>query len=31
VRQLAAAGFGDVWSLDGGVAARQAAGLPLTK
>jgi rhodanese-related sulfurtransferase len=31
VRQLAAAGFGDVWSLDGGVAAWQAAGLPLTK
>jgi rhodanese-related sulfurtransferase len=31
VRQLAAAGFADVWSLDGGVAAWQAAGLPLTK
>lgn len=31
VRQLAAAGFGDVWSLDGGVAAWQAAGLPVTK
>jgi rhodanese-related sulfurtransferase len=30
-RQLAAAGFGDVWSLDGGVAAWQAAGLPVTK
>jgi rhodanese-related sulfurtransferase len=31
VRQLAAAGFADVWSLDGGVAAWQAAGLPVTK
>lgn len=31
VRQLAAAGFEDVWSLDGGVAAWQAAGLPVTK
>ena len=31
VRQLAAAGFADVWSLDGGVAAWQAAGLPITK
>jgi rhodanese-related sulfurtransferase len=30
-RQLAAAGFADVWSLDGGVAAWQAAGLPVTK
>jgi rhodanese-related sulfurtransferase len=30
-RQLAAAGFGDVWSLDGGVTAWQAAGLPVTK
>jgi rhodanese-related sulfurtransferase len=31
VRQLAAAGFADVWSLDGGVAAWQTAGLPVTK
>jgi rhodanese-related sulfurtransferase len=31
VRQLAAAGFADVWSLDGGVTAWQAAGLPVTK
>ncbi|GAB3417546.1 rhodanese-like domain-containing protein [Massilia agilis] len=31
VRQLAAAGFEDVWSLDGGVSAWQAAGLPVTK
>jgi rhodanese-related sulfurtransferase len=31
VRQLAAAGFEEVWSLDGGVAAWQAAGLPVTK
>jgi rhodanese-related sulfurtransferase len=31
VRQLAAAGFAEVWSLDGGVAAWQAAGLPVTK
>jgi rhodanese-related sulfurtransferase len=31
VRQLAAAGFADVWSLDGGVAAWQSAGLPVTK
>ena len=31
VRQLAAAGFEDVWSLDGGIAAWQAAGLPVTK
>lgn len=30
-RQLAAAGFTDVVSLDGGQAAWQAAGLPLTK
>lgn len=30
-RQLAAAGFDDVWSLDGGVTAWQAAGLPITK
>ena len=30
-KQLAAAGFEDVWSLDGGVAAWQAAGLPLAK
>jgi rhodanese-related sulfurtransferase len=30
-RQLAAAGFDDVWSLDGGVTAWQTAGLPLTK
>lgn len=31
VRQLAAAGFEDVCSLDGGIAAWQAAGLPVTK
>ena len=31
VRQLAAAGFEDVVSLDGGVNAWQAAGLPITK
>jgi rhodanese-related sulfurtransferase len=31
VRQLAAAGFGDVVSLDGGVAAWRAAGLPIAK
>lgn len=31
VRQLAAAGFEDVYSLDGGIAAWQAAGLPVTK
>ena len=31
VRQLAAAGFEDVYSLEGGVAGWQAAGLPLTK
>jgi rhodanese-related sulfurtransferase len=31
VRQLAAAGFGDVVSLDGGLAAWQAAGLPVAK
>ena len=30
-RQLAAAGFADVVSLDGGVAAWQAAGLPIAK
>jgi rhodanese-related sulfurtransferase len=30
-RQLAAAGFTDVYNLDGGVAAWQAAGLPVTK
>jgi rhodanese-related sulfurtransferase len=30
-RQLAAAGFEDVYSLDGGIAAWQAAGLPVTK
>ena len=30
-RQLAAAGFDDVVSLDGGLTARQAAGLPVTK
>jgi rhodanese-related sulfurtransferase len=31
VRQLAAAGFEDVVSLDGGLAAWQAAGLPVAK
>lgn len=31
VRQLAAAGFTEVWSLDGGIAAWQAAGLPVIK
>jgi rhodanese-related sulfurtransferase len=31
VRRLAAAGFGDVVSLDGGLAAWQAAGLPVAK
>ena len=31
VRQLAAAGFDDVVSLDGGLAAWQAAGLPVAK
>jgi rhodanese-related sulfurtransferase len=31
VKQLAAAGFADVWSLDGGVAAWQTAGLPVSK
>jgi rhodanese-related sulfurtransferase len=31
VRQLAAAGFEDVVSLEGGLSAWQAAGLPLTK
>jgi rhodanese-related sulfurtransferase len=31
VRQLAAAGFADVCSLDGGLAAWQSAGLPVTK
>ena len=31
VRQLAAAGFNDVVSLDGGLTAWQAAGLPVTK
>ena len=30
-RQLAAAGFEDVYSLEGGLAAWQAAGLPVTK
>ncbi|WP_426173045.1 rhodanese-like domain-containing protein [Massilia sp. TWR1-2-2] len=30
-RQLAAAGFDDVVSLDGGLSAWQAAGLPVTK
>jgi rhodanese-related sulfurtransferase len=30
-RQLAAAGFDDVFSLEGGLAAWQAAGLPVTK
>jgi rhodanese-related sulfurtransferase len=30
-RQLAAAGFEDVWSLDGGLTAWQAAGLPVIK
>ncbi|TFW34113.1 rhodanese-like domain-containing protein [Massilia horti] len=30
-RQLAAAGFADVYSLEGGIAAWQAAGLPVTK
>jgi rhodanese-related sulfurtransferase len=30
-RQLAAAGFGDVVSLDGGLSAWQAAGLPVAK
>jgi rhodanese-related sulfurtransferase len=31
VRQIKAAGFDDVYALDGGVAAWTAAGLPLTK
>jgi rhodanese-related sulfurtransferase len=31
VRQLAAAGFNDVVSLDGGLTAWQAAGLPIAK
>jgi rhodanese-related sulfurtransferase len=31
VRQLAAAGFNEVVRLDGGIAAWQAAGLPLAK
>lgn len=31
VRQLAAAGFTDVLSLEGGIAAWQSAGLPLAK
>jgi rhodanese-related sulfurtransferase len=31
VRQLAAAGFDDVCSLEGGLSAWQAAGLPVTK
>jgi rhodanese-related sulfurtransferase len=31
VRQLAAAGFNDVVSLDGGLTAWQAAGLPVAK
>jgi rhodanese-related sulfurtransferase len=31
VRQLAAAGFEDVYSLEGGVTAWKAAGLPSTK
>jgi rhodanese-related sulfurtransferase len=31
VRQLAAAGFSDVVSLDGGLSAWQAAGLPVAK
>ncbi|WLI89260.1 rhodanese-like domain-containing protein [Massilia sp. R2A-15] len=31
VRQLAAAGFSDVVALEGGVAAWQAAGLPIAK
>lgn len=31
VRQIQAAGFDDVYALDGGVAAWTAAGLPLTK
>lgn len=31
VRQLAAAGFEDVVSLDGGITAWQAAGLPVAK
>ena len=31
VRQLAAAGFDDVVSLDGGLTAWQAAGLPIAK
>jgi rhodanese-related sulfurtransferase len=31
VRQLAAAGFDDVVSLDGGLTAWQAAGLPVAK
>jgi rhodanese-related sulfurtransferase len=30
-RQLTAAGFDDVYGLDGGMAAWQAAGLPVTK
>ncbi|MFL6675485.1 MAG: rhodanese-like domain-containing protein [Massilia sp.] len=30
-RQLAAAGFEDVYSLEGGISAWQAAGLPVTK
>jgi rhodanese-related sulfurtransferase len=31
VRQLAKAGFEDVYSLDGGLTAWQAAGLPVTR
>jgi rhodanese-related sulfurtransferase len=31
VRQLTAAGFDDAYSLEGGLAAWQAANLPLTK
>jgi len=31
VRQIKAAGFDDVYALDGGIAAWTAAGLPLTK
>jgi rhodanese-related sulfurtransferase len=31
VRKLAAAGFGDVVSLDGGLSAWQAAGLPVAR
>jgi rhodanese-related sulfurtransferase len=30
-RQFRAAGFEDVYTLDGGIAAWTAAGLPLTK